>query len=150
MSQLTTTRRSLLASAPAVAALAAIPAAVLAHDADATIKAAWQRRQAAYAAYKAEPTDQPVEPGEIETPEEKRLWAIIDEAEETIRSARAVTLEGVTIQLWVSLYHSVTHTDQDDAITRGDFAAVEALDRELDWNVRLALAAMRSLRSIGG
>lgn len=144
------TRRSLLIAAPAVAALAAIPAAALANDPDAAIKAAWQRRQVAYAEYNSLPPDQPgLEEGECETPDEKRCWVIIDEAEEVIRSTKAKTVAGVTIQLWCALYHSVGLGIEDAAITRGDFDWLAANDERLDWSARLALAAMRSLRSMG-
>ena len=145
-----TTRRNLLIAAPAVAALVAVPAFAVARGADAEMEAAWQRRQTAYAAYNAQPVDQPgLEPGQVETPEEKRLWAIIDEAETVIRSTVAKTPRGVSIQLWCSLYHSVSGREDDEAITRGDIDRLESLEDALDWNAKLALAALRSLKAMG-
>ena len=145
-----TTRRNLLIADPAVAALVAVPGIAVAQGGDAKIEAAWERRQLAYAAYNAQPVDQPgLQPGEVETPEEKRLWAIIDEAEEVIRSNVATTPRGVAIQLWCCLYHSVAGREDDQAITRGDLDRLTALEGKLDWNTRLALAALRSLQAMG-
>lgn len=116
---------------------------------DAAILGAWERRQNAYTAYHARPIDQPgLEPGEFNTPEEKRLWAIIEEAEEVIRSATATAVRGASIQLWTCLNHSVTGREDDAAITRGDLARLERIDTDLSWNARLALAALRSLQAM--
>lgn len=139
-------RRNLLAASPVAALLATVPALAFAQSPDAALEAAWQRRQEAYAAYNAQPIDHlPLAPGEIETPEEKRLWGIINESEEVIRSTVARTPRGVSIQLWCCLYHSVSGATDDAAITRGDLAVLSADETALDWNVRLALSAQRSL-----
>lgn len=108
---------------------------------DYVIEAAWTRRQGAYAEFLAAAED---------LSEEQRLWAVVDDAEEVIRSTAARTNRGVLIQLWCALYHSTAATsqEQDDAITRGDFDAVDREDAGLDWNARLMLAAMRSLKAM--
>lgn len=80
--------------------------------------------------------------------EEKALWSTIDEAEEVIRSETARTTKGVEIQLWVALYHSVSGREDDEAITRGDLDRLIRLEPAFDWNVRLAFAALRSLRAM--
>lgn len=107
---------------------------------DYVIEAAWERRQTAYAAFKV--VD--------DLSEEQRLWAVVDTAEEIIRSTNALTPKGVLIQLWCALYHSTAalSQEQDDAVTRGDLDAVDAEDRALDWNARLMVAAMRSLKAM--
>ncbi|WP_066807090.1 hypothetical protein [Sphingomonas asaccharolytica] len=107
---------------------------------DYAIEAAWERRQTAYAAFKV--VD--------DLAEEQRLWAVVDTAEEIIRSTNARTPKGVLIQLWCALYHSTAalSQEQDDAVTRGDLDAVDAEDRMLDWNARLMIAAMRSLKAM--
>lgn len=147
----TTSRRALMKAAPFVAAAAIIPgaAAIAAPpaDADAAILAAWERRQAAYVRYQVIPfADDESDPYSVE---EKALWAIIDEAEEVIRSTVARTPKGVEIQLWVALYHSVSGREDDEAITRGDLGRLVELEPTFDWNARLAFAALRSLHAMG-
>ena len=55
----------------------------------------------------------------------------------------------MSIQLWTCLYHSVTGREDDEAITRGDLERLEQIETRLDWNAKLALAALRSLRAMG-
>lgn len=145
------TRRSVLSAAFVAPIL--VPSACATpmnlHDGDDAIRAAWSRRQNAYAAYNAIPASSDPAVSDY-TPEEARLWAIIDAAEEVIRSSIATTPRGVSIQLWCALYHSVTGREDDEAVTRGDLAALERLDPSLDWTARLALAALRSLQTMKG
>lgn len=108
-------------------------------SADAVLEAAWQRRLAARAEY-----DELAVNGD--TPAEKRLWAIMDAAEETIRATVATTPRGAMIQLWVALDHSIMTRDEDNACRDGDLLFfVGEHDRKQDWNARLILAALRSL-----
>ena len=117
--------------------------------ADAQIEAAWQRRVEAYAEFQSLPDDaEPVVDGY--RPGERELWDVIDAAEEVIRSRVAKTPRGAMIQLWCVMYHSVTGRDEDAAVTRGDFAALDHADSTLDWNARLTLAAIRSLQAMEG
>lgn len=60
----------------------------------------------------------------------------------------ATTPRGVMLQLWCAMYHTVTGREDDEALTRGDFAAIDRLDSGLDWNARLTLAALRSLQTM--
>lgn len=142
MTTISASRRAVI-GALAISPLIAAPA-IAAPAGDATILAAWDRRVNAYAAYLALPEER----YGFENPEEDRLWSIIDEAEETIRSTFATTPRGVMIQLWCGMYHSITRNDQDVALTAGDFAALEGADAHLDWNARLMLAALRSLKAM--
>ena len=147
----TTTRRRLLAAAPIAAISVALPtsalATVSADNPDAALEQAWDRRRAAMRVYNALPY------GEDETgrmsAEEARMWGIVDESEEFIRATPARTPRGAEIQLWASLAHSITSRGDDDAINRADLAHFVAKDRDLDWNVRLTLAALRSLHAMG-
>lgn len=116
---------------------------------DIEIEAAWQRRVQAYAEFQSLPDDaEPVVDGY--RPGERELWDVIDAAEEVIRSRVAKTPRGAMIQLWCVMYHSVTGRDEDAAVTRGDFAALDHADSTLDWNARLTLAALRSLQAMEG
>ena len=149
------TRRALLTGMSYAAGAAIVTGGIaLASEAkgatpDAAIEAAWQRRVEAYAIYNALPADTgPVVGGYA--PGEREQWHIIDDAEEVIRSSVATTPRGAMIQLWCAMFHSVTGREQDDALTRGDFAAIDRLDGNLDWNARLVLAALRSLQSMEG
>lgn len=116
-------------------------------DADAVIEAAFARRHEAYAAYNALPLDSgPVVDGH--GPHELELWEIIDAAEHVIRTTTAKTPRGVMLQLWCAMYHCVDDTENDEAVNRGDFAALDNLDNDLNWSARLMLAALRSLQAM--
>lgn len=141
-----TTRRAFL-GATAVAAIAAtIPASAAAGE-DAAIIEAWERRKAAYLEFNAHPL---IGTGDlVGDQEEERLWAIIDEAEAFIRQTTAKTPQGIEVQLWMALYHSVSLTHNGDSIVlRGDLPAVEQIESGLDWNARIIVAAIRSARSM--
>lgn len=112
---------------------------------DDAILATWQRRVDAYRRHNLLPFSETDEPY---TPEEAAEWGIIDRAEETIRSTVASTPAGVAAQLWTALGHMVTPKAQDDATMRQDLAVFDAIDGEMDWNVRLVLAALRSLKAM--
>lgn len=113
---------------------------------DQAILDAWERREEAYRVYGAM-GDHEVGRSQM-SPAEKRLWEIIDGGDEFIRSAVASTPRGVSIQLWVALYHSVTGRDDDAAISHGDLEQLTELEDRLDFNARMILAALRSLRAI--
>jgi hypothetical protein len=143
---LNTSRRSLIASLPVAAVAVALPAAAVAATGDAAIQAAWARWQQARATYKAMPCpDEEGVDGTAIKVEENRLWAVMDEAEETIRASRATTQRGTAIQLWVALAHSIDTNDQDAAITCGELSPILATEHTLDWNARLIVAALQSL-----
>lgn len=107
---------------------------------------AWQRRIAAFAIYDALPNSDT--DGEPYTPEEAAQWAIIDSAEDVIRSTVAKTPEGVMIQLWTQLSHNVTDRKDEAATRRRDLAYFEAQGEMLDWTERLTIAAIRSLKAM--
>jgi len=143
---LNTNRRSLLASIPAAALAVTIPATALAaNESDATIKAAWAQWLQTRADYNAAPVPEDDAQHKAQLIEEQRQWAIMDEAEETIRATAATTPQGAQIQLWVALIHSVTTREEEEAVLRRDLSAIAAFDHELDWHARLIVAAIRSL-----
>lgn len=139
-----TTRRTMLTGGMVAVGIAAFPSAAVspAASADFAIERAWFRRAAAYAAFVSDP--------EWED-NDKRYWSVIDQQEEIIRAHVAATPRGVLIQLWCALSHSTgAYTlEQDQAVTRGDFDAVEAMGSQMDWSDRLLLAALRSLKEMG-
>jgi hypothetical protein len=144
-----TTRRAAFGAIGSIAAagLIATHAARAAANTDSAIEAAFERRQRAYAEYQSLPLDnQPIIDGY--GPGERELWAIIDTAELEIRQAIATTPRGVMLQLWCAMYHSISKGAEDEALTRADFAALDREDVQLDWNVRLMLAALRSLQAM--
>lgn len=109
------------------------------------IMEAWQRRQAAYTLYNTLPYS---ENDSDYTPEEKEQWAIIDATEKVIRETVARTPAEVSVQLWTSLQHTFTNREEDEAACFGDLAFFEARDEDLDWTVRLIIAALRSLKAM--
>jgi hypothetical protein len=144
-----TTRRAAFGAIGSIAAagLIAAHAAQAAINSDAAIEAAFERRQRAYAEYTALPLDnEPVIDGY--GPGERELWDVIDRAELEIRQTIATTPRGVMLQLWCAMYHSVSTGSEDEALTRADFSALDREDVQLDWNVRLMLAALRSLQAM--
>lgn len=110
-----------------------------------TIAAAWARRRAAYAEYRALPIH--ASAGKLFTPDEARLWKVIDDAEAIIQANTATTLAEVAAQLWVALSHTVTEREYNLACDAGDLAAFPDSNM-LDWNVRLLLSALRSLEAL--
>jgi hypothetical protein len=115
---------------------------------DADILSAWERRRAAHARYSALPPCDA--PGCAMSPQEAAEWEIIETAEEAIRSAVARTPRGVAIQLWTSLAHNSGSNEADAAIEREDLGFFDDLSDRADWNVRLAVAALRSLKAMEG
>jgi len=112
---------------------------------DAELVAAWERRKAAFACYNALPFAD--EPGGDEEAE-KGLWAIIDAAEEVIYQTPAKTPDGVSFKLLASLGHTFTDKKHSDAANVGDLLALVVEDG-LDWNEKLILSALRSLKTMG-
>lgn len=151
---MTTTRRALLAAVP-VAAVAALPLAAMpmplaSPGNDAEILAAWERWREAHAVYDALPFADEIglEPG-TRTPDEAEQWGIIDEAQAVLATTKAATPEGAAIQLWVALWPSNHDGEVVRAIFRRDLAWFEANESDFDWDVRLILAALRSLQAQG-
>jgi hypothetical protein len=84
------------------------------------------------------------------TPEEQAQWDVIDAAEEVIRSAVAQTPAGVEIQLWTALTLFMSTRAEDEATIRGDLETINEMDGKQDWNIRLLISALRSVRAMGG
>lgn len=111
---------------------------------DAAITAAWDRRAAAFLAVRALPDD-PTTGGE--TDEQSAEWAIIDAAEEDIRSSVAATSRGAEIQLWCAAVYQFDDAEDEAPCYRGDLDYFIAQGDKRDWKDRLLLAALRSLRA---
>lgn len=147
MTDLTLSRRAVTRAIATLPAISIAPSAISGIDPDAAIKAAWERRKAAYAEYNrlSGADDGTGESGR----KKNEQYDIIDRAEEEICSSVARTPDGVAIQLWVSLYHILFEREFDEMITRGDLEGLARCDKELDWNGRFIVAALQSLRAMG-
>lgn len=115
---------------------------------DAAIIAAWERHKSAHAIYADLPFGEALPMGSY-TPEEQAQWDVIDAAELEIQTAVATTPLGAEIQLWVSLCHSITEREAEQAARRCDLDYFNADEEQLDWTDRLVLSAIRSLRAMG-
>jgi hypothetical protein len=136
-------RRTLLTSALAAPILAVAPKSVIASDGDAIIMAAWSDRTSAYRRYHA------LDDATADGVQGDAIWATIDRAEQTICNAVAKTPEGAEIQLWIAFHHTIGGTiADDDAIRRRDLDHFQARSEDLDWNERMAVAALTSIRNL--
>jgi hypothetical protein len=115
---------------------------------DADILAAWGRRSLAHASYVMLPFSDC--PSAAYTPEEREQVEIMDAAEIAIREAVATTPRGVSIQLWTALAHIEQDRDTETALNIMDLDWFLIDEGRFDWNVRLIIAALKSLRAMGG
>lgn len=116
--------------------------------ADADILAAWGRRSVASAIYATLPFSEC--PNAAYTPEEKAQVDVINAAEILICDATATSLGGVAIQLWTALAHIEQSRDGEAAINIMDLDWFLEDETRFDWDVRLILAALKSLRAMDG
>jgi hypothetical protein len=115
---------------------------------DADILAAWGRRSVASAIYSCLPFSDC--PSKEYTPEEAEQVDIMDAAEEAIHEATAITPRGAAIQLWTALSHIEQNKDDEAAINIMDLDWFLMDEERFDWPTRLILAAIKSLRAMGG
>lgn len=113
---------------------------------DASIMDALSSYREARATYNALPHSN-VE-GQDYTPAELAEWARMDAAEAEIRHRIATTPKGVEAKLWLALMHTQALKDDDDAAAAGDLAYFQAKESDLEWNERLILSAIASLRAM--
>lgn len=104
---------------------------------DGAILQAWEWRSSATASLKALPLDG----------DEKGYEKIIDDTDVAIRKHVASTPQGVAVQLWAALDHMMHVGEDNDRVMAGDLEALTD-DATLDWDVRLIIAALRSLKSM--
>ncbi len=116
---------------------------------DAAILAAWDRYQTARSIYDGLPFGEGLPLGSY-TPEEQEQWDIIDAAEAVIKNNIATTPAGVEVQLWVSLEHSLSGRSDEQAARDRNIDYFLADEGRFDWTDRLVIAAIRSLRAMGG
>lgn len=114
---------------------------------DAAIIAAFERRAAAFATLQELP-DRPQ--GEGETPERHAQWAIVDAAEAEICTSVATTARGAEIQLWCAAVYQFDDAEDEGPCYHADLDYFTAQGDRPDWKDRLLIAALRSLRAIGG
>lgn len=109
---------------------------------DADILAAWERFSANRLAILDLSEDDP-DYGE----QESRLWDAIGDDEAFIGKAIANTPLGAEVQLWCILSHEAS-ADSEPCALRRDLAHFDVHGSKLDWCPKLALQAIRSLRSM--
>lgn len=114
---------------------------------DAAILAAWERRAAAFLAVRALPDD---DTAGGETDEQSAQWSIIDAAEAEICSSVATTPRGAELQLWCAAVYQFDNAEEEAPCYRADLDYFAAQGDRLDWKDKLLIAALRSLRAIGG
>lgn len=116
---------------------------------DAAILQAWELRRGAYQRVYALPDPGQDEPGA----EYHACNDVIDAAEAVIQRAIATTPRGVAAQAWTALWHHPSITDADQpqlvAVTEGNLQFFLELGSRLDWELRLHVAVLRSLVSLG-
>jgi len=114
---------------------------------DAPIIAAWDRRAAAFLAVRALPDDAATGG---ETDEQSAQWSIIDTAEAEIGASVATTPRGAELQLWCAAVYQFDAAEDEAPCYRADLDYFAAKGDRLDWKDKLLIAALRSLRAIGG
>lgn len=114
---------------------------------DAAIIAAWDRRAAAFATLQKLPDNSR---GHGETPERHAQWAIVDAAEAEICTSVAITARGAELQLWCAAVYQFDAAEDEGPCYRADLDYFTAQGDRPDWKDRLLIAALRSLRAIGG
>lgn len=116
---------------------------------DAAILQAWELRRGAYARLYALPD----EPHGAPSAEYHACNDVIDAAEAVIQREIAATPRGVAAQAWTALWHHPSITDAEQpqlvAVTEGNLQHFLELGSRLDWELRLHVAVLRSLVSMG-
>lgn len=111
---------------------------------DSDIVAAFEKRRAAYAAFRALP-------GHEQTAEDRPLWDEIDLVEGFFVLADAQTPRGAELQLWAALSHLVdpSEPEQDARTYAADLDYFVGIKDSLDWPVQLVVSTLQSLRAMG-
>lgn len=126
----------------AVSTRAPVGATILTTSDDADLLAAWER----FSANRLAIFDLSEEAPDYDE-QESRLWDAIGEDEAFIGKAIASTPAGAEVQLWCVLSHEAD-SDSEQYALRRDLAHFDVHGSKLDWCPKLALQAIRSLRSI--
>jgi hypothetical protein len=135
------------AEGKALGAIVSAKAAIAATTSDTAILDAWERRAAAFLKVRAMPDD-PTTVGE--TDEQSAQWSIIDVAEAEICTSVATTARGAELQLWTAAVHQFDAAEDEGPCYRADLKYFTEQGDRRDWKDRLLIAAIRSLRAIGG
>jgi hypothetical protein len=141
--QTQTTRRALIGGAglAGVALMAPAIAAAAVNSADKQIEQHWQERCRAYRAFETDP--------EVPDDDERAqgYWDRIDAAEIGILNSTSNTQRAAEIALWVAWSHAHPSTAGNPAaVDQGDFAALRAVFRRLDWHEKMMFRALAALR----
>ena len=104
------------------------------------ITAAWERIKAARAEWHLATED--------DEASEQTCWKVCDREEDLICATNGGTARSAEVHLWLALLHTVTTRSEDAMAIAEDIEAFSAHESEMDWNVRLMLAAIRELRAM--
>lgn len=115
---------------------------------DAAILAAWERYRVARSNYDALPFSDC--PNGSYTPAEREQINAMDAAEKELQASVAETPQGIEPVLWLALMQMVSSRSDEGAALRTDLSYFLDNETAHDWNVRLIVAAIRSLRKMGG
>lgn len=127
---------------------APVGATTLSTNDDAAIIAAFDRRAVAFAALGGLPD--PAISGSSSTPEQAAQWAIIDAAEAEICATVATTARGAELQLWTAAVYQFDAAEDEGPCFNANLDHFTAQGDKLDWKDRLFIAALQSLRAMGG
>ena len=113
---------------------------------DEALIAAFRRWQMACQHYNAlEPAANDDDEADMATPAERKCMEVMAEAEAQIIAAQACTAQGVAAQLRIALHYCISQRSDEEALLRGDLAALEAQGDKFEPHTRLVIAALRSL-----
>ncbi|AKM06129.1 hypothetical protein [Pelagerythrobacter marensis] len=124
------------------------PVAAKAAKNDIAISIAWKRYRKARLSYNALPLDDGPVVG-MHTPAELEQINAMDAAESVLQASLATTPEDIELILWLAILHMVGRRDDDTAACNCDLRYFLDRETDFDWNVRLILTAIRSLRELG-
>lgn len=122
-------------------------ATALSTNGDTAIIAAFERRAAAFTTLDGLPDPATTGAG---SPEQEAQWAIIDAAEAEICASVATTARGAELQLWTTAVYQFDAAEDEGPCFHANLDHFTAQGDKLDWKDRLFIAALQSLRAMGG
>ena len=85
-------------------------------------------------------------PDDMDSGNDATRWSIVDRLETAIHGDMTATPRAAERKLWVALTHMTTDREDDAAVIRENLAHFQKIDASLDWNARLIVASIATLR----